>query len=125
MLEPRVRVPVLCEPALPFGLHKSALGVPQPDISCAQAMAARSPILAYRFKTDTICPPERFCTLRRTFGEHIQTTEIATGTAAHPYLIPDKSHPVLTGEYPGQEDPNHPLHHVLDEILSRLKTTLA
>jgi dienelactone hydrolase len=125
MLEPVVRVPVLCEPALPFGFGKSALGVPQGDVEDACRMAARSPILAYRFTTDTISPPERFCTLRATFGENIRTTEIATGEAALPWIIRDGSHPVLTGNYEGQDDPNHPLAHVMDEILGRLKSTLA
>src|SRR5271155_3075191 len=57
MLEPSVRVPVMCEPALPF-FHKSALGVPQEDVEQAKLKAVTSPILAFRFETDKISPKE-------------------------------------------------------------------
>lgn len=122
MLDPSVRAPVMCEPAIPL-LHKSALGVPRKDIDNAVTRAAYSPILAFRFTTDTKCPPERFATLRCTFGRNIATTEIPTGPS-HPFNIPDGSHSVLSGDYPCQDDPNHPVQHAFDQILLRFKTSL-
>jgi len=105
MLEPAVRVPVMCEPALPF-FHKAALGVPDADVGQAKLRAAKFPILAFRFETDNKCPKERFNTLRSTFGDNIRTVEIPTG------------------DYPDQDNPNHPVQHAFDEILLRFKRGL-
>jgi dienelactone hydrolase len=123
MVEPSVRVPVLCEPALPFD-DKSALGVPKADLDIAVGRSKMTPILAYRFSEDKICPHERFVTLRCMFPpEGLKATEIASGPGS-PFDIPADAHPVLTGDYPNQWDPNHPVQHVLDEILSRLRARL-
>lgn len=122
MLEACVRVPVMCEPALPF-LHKTALGVPEADIEKAQLRAVQSPILAFRFETDKKSPKERFDTLRCTFGRNIDTVEIPTGSD-NPFNIPQNAHSVLTGNYADQDDPNHPVQHALDEILLRFKKGL-
>jgi dienelactone hydrolase len=121
MLEPAVRVPVMCEPALPFG-HADALGIPEMDISSAKGMAVKAPIMAYRFSTDKKCPAERFNTLRKEFGSNIQTCEIETLT--QPFNIPRDAHSVLTGDYPEMDDPNHPVNHAFDEILSRFRVSL-
>jgi dienelactone hydrolase len=122
LLEPSVRVPVMCEPALPF-FHKAALGVPDGDIEQAKQRAVDCPILAYRFVTDKKCPKERFVTLRNTFCDDIKLVEIPTGPL-NPFDIPSNAHSVLTGDYPHQDDPNHPVQHVLDEILSRFDGAL-
>jgi dienelactone hydrolase len=122
MLEPAVRVPVMCEPALPF-FHAAALGVPEADVQQAKVRAVDAPILAYRFETDTKCPKQRFATLRATFGNNIATTEIPTGPE-NPFDIPKGAHSVLTGDYPHQDDPNHPVQHAFDEILLRFKRCL-
>ncbi len=123
MVEPCVRVPVMCEPALPFN-HKSDLGVPQSDVDDAVHRSRITPLLAYRFSEDKICPHDRFETLRRIFPPNgIHTEEIVSGPGS-PYNIPANAHSVLTGDYPNQWDPNHPVQHVLDEILARLKARL-
>jgi dienelactone hydrolase len=122
MLEPSVRVPVMCEPALPF-FHKAALGVPDLDIQGAQVRAVQCPILAFRFSTDSKCPQERFVTLRNAFGPNISTTEIPTGPG-NPFNIPQNAHSVITGDYPNQDDPNHPVQKAFDEILLRFKCHL-
>jgi dienelactone hydrolase len=123
MLEPTVRVPVMCEPALPF-FHKSALGVPEEDLAMAKLRAASNPILAFRFESDNKCPKERFRTLREAFGENIRTVEIPTGPD-NPFDIPKNAHSVLTGDYPDQENPNHPVQHAFDEILMHFRRELA
>jgi dienelactone hydrolase len=121
MTEPVVRVPVMCEPALPF-FYKSSLGIPEADLQIAARRSDSLPILAYRFDTDRICSAEKFHALRNHFGDNVQLTTIPTGE--EPYYIPDGSHSVLTGCYRGQDDPNHPVRHVLDEILMAMRTRL-
>jgi dienelactone hydrolase len=122
MVERSVRVPVMCEPSLPF-FNKFALGVPEHDIEKAQDRATTSPILAYRFDSDHKCPRERFVTLRNTFKTNIKATEICTGPI-HPFDIPTCAHSVLTGNYPNQHEPNHPVQLALTEILQRFKSSL-
>lgn len=121
MVEPVVRVPVMCEPAMPF-LHKNSLGVPDEDLRAAAGRREVFPLLAYRFDTDKICPVEKFHALHNAFGENVRLTTIATGE--RPYFIPNGSHPVLTGGYKGEEDPNHPVQHVIDEILLQMRRRL-
>ena len=121
MTETVVRVPVMCEPALPF-LHKESLGVPERDLDVAARRLDALPLLAYRFDTDVICPAEKFHALHNRFGENARLTTIPTGE--QPFCIPDRSHSVLTGTYVGEDDPNHPVHHVLDEILMAMRTRL-
>jgi hypothetical protein len=114
----------MCEPALPF-LNCYALGVPQQDLDTAAGRSRITPLLAYRFSEDKICPRERFVTLRAKFPvEGLKATEITSGTDS-PFGIPKSAHSVLTGEYPHQEDPNHPVQHVLDEILGQFSRHLA
>ena len=121
MTEPVVRVPVMCEPALPF-LRKRSLGVPEEDLEIATRRMDALPLLAYRFDSDRICKAEKFQTLRRCFGDnaHLKTLE----TGERPFFIPVHSHSVLTGDYRGQDDPNHPVHLALDEILTAMRTRL-
>jgi hypothetical protein len=86
-------------------------------------MQRLTPVLAYRFSEDKICPRERFLTLRNTFKEGLDACEIPSGPGSY-FDIPESAHSVSTGDYPDQENPNHPVQHALDEILSRFKTAL-
>lgn len=121
IIEPSVRVPVMCEPAPPF-FNKSALGVPEDDIDKAKQRAVFSPILAYRFSTDEKSPHKRFVTLRETFGFTISAKEICTAVA--PFDIPKCAHSVLTGDHPDQDNPNHPVQQAFDETLGRFRSKL-
>lgn len=118
---PAVRLGVMCEPGLPFG-KPCALGVSDATVQQIKPKLLVYPMLAYRFTTDKKCPPQRFQTLRETFHEGVRTCEIPTAEA--PWRIPTNAHSVLTGGYPGETDPNHPVQHVLDEILSELRLRL-
>jgi dienelactone hydrolase len=122
MTEPVVLVPVMCEPALPF-LYKTSLGVPEVDLQIATHRNDALPLLAYRFDTDQKCPAEKFHALHNHFGDNAHLTTIPTGEA--PFWIPDGSHSVLTGCYKDQDDPDHPIHHALDEILMAMRTRLS
>lgn len=121
MVHPDVRLGLMCEPALPF-LNPAALGVSDSTLQHITRKVLIYPLLAYRFTTDRKCPPERFQTLRDTFQQGVRTCEIATN--AEPWLIPKRAHSVLTGGYPGETDPNHPVQHALDEILAELSRRL-
>jgi dienelactone hydrolase len=121
MVHPAVRLGVMCEPALPF-TDRASLGVSQDTVDRAKVRAQVYPMLAYRFCTDHKCTHEKFKTLKSAFGEGIRLTEIETGV--EPWLIPNKSHSVLTGDYVGQMDPNHPVQHALDDILAELRIRL-
>jgi dienelactone hydrolase len=121
MVHPSVRLGVMSEPALPF-IHKAALGIPESDIERAKRRALVYPMLGYRFSTDTKCTHAKFQTMQDTFGAGIRLTEIATGVA--PWNIPNKSHSVLTQHYDKMEDPNHPVQHAIDEILTELRLRL-
>jgi dienelactone hydrolase len=124
MVEKCVRVPVMCEPALPF-CNQAALGVPQDDINNAVIRSRTTPVLAYRFSEDKVCGHEKFVTLRKTFPkEGLHACEIPSGPGS-PFDLPASAHSVLTGDYPDQENPNHPVQHALDEILTQFKTRLA
>jgi dienelactone hydrolase len=121
MVHQSVRLGVMCEPALPF-IHAAALGVPESDVRRANDRAQIYPMLAYRFSTDTKCTHARFQSLRKTFGSGIHLTEICTGV--DPWNIPNKSHSVLTQDYPNVNDTNHPVQHAIDEILTELRVRL-
>jgi dienelactone hydrolase len=121
MVHPCVRLGVMSEPALPF-TNKAALGVPQSDIEQTQKRALVYPMLGYRFSSDTKCTHAKFQTMQDTFGKGIRLTEIPTGVG--PWNIPDKSHSVLTQCYEKMDDPNHPVQHAIDEILTELRLRL-
>lgn len=127
MLEPRVLVPVMSQPALPLPLifgreeKQAALGVPDQDVLAAQQKATTCPILGYRFVTDTKCPAERFQTLRSKFGANFLGTEIPTGPN-NPGNIPNGAHSVLTEYF--VNEPNHPTRKALDQILAQFKARL-
>jgi hypothetical protein len=124
MVERCVKVPVMCEPALPF-MNSHAPGVPQRDLDSAIDRSRITPLLAYRFSEDKICPRRRFVTLRAKFpAEGLKAREIPSGPSSH-YGIPKNAHSVRTGEYPAQEDPNYPVQHVLDDILMQFSQYLS
>jgi dienelactone hydrolase len=122
MAEPAVGATVMCEPALPF-FRKATLGVPEEDLVAARARAKQNPILAYRFSEDGVCPRERFDTLRNTFGSGIQAVEFPS-QRGNPFGLPQNAHSVLTNEFPGYQDPNHPTQRALSEILANFKINL-
>jgi len=131
MLHPAVRVPVMCQPAIPFQLlpghaESESLGVPRDDLDKAKQKALITPIMGFRFNTDIICRAERFNTLRAEFGSSFEGVEIETGKG-NPGNIPNEEHSVLCGYYPGFDihDENHPSRHALDAILSRFKRDLS
>jgi dienelactone hydrolase len=132
MIEESLLVPVVCQPVMPLyqvplpggpseEARKSALGIDPHELEFVKERAVKSPILGYRFTTDTLCPPERFARLRKEFGDNFRGTEIPTGPE-HPGKIRNKAHSVLTTEFVDEE--HHPTRRALDEILQRFRERL-
>ncbi len=97
MTEPSVVAPVLSQPSLPFGKKGAAsLGCSAAEIACARTRFETEDLslLALRFKSDTLVPDARFETLRREFGDRVQTIELADSDAAKDTAM--APHSVLT-----------------------------
>jgi hypothetical protein len=78
---------------------KAALATDPADLM--DAVRSETPLLALRFAGDRICPPERFDSLKRVFGE----TEALDCQA-----VPGDRHALLTAHRPvGTEDDKVPL----------------
>jgi dienelactone hydrolase len=97
-----VEAAVLCQPTLPFnvllggptGGQKRALGLSRAELERAQRSAI--PLLAVRFKSDSLCPKERFETLREIFGGRIATIEINAEARGHSTLAGDLNDDALS-----------------------------
>jgi len=97
MTEPAMVAPVLSQPSLPIGKKKAAaLGVSPAEIACAKKRfdAEDLSMIGLRFHGDPFVPPERFETLKATFGDNFEAIELEA-KHAQPYggMAP---HSVLT-----------------------------
>jgi dienelactone hydrolase len=136
LVDDTVLAPVTCQPSLPLTTlplgtgyavplrfpvgpslqeRKHALGLSPQELAAARERSRTVPILGYRFKTDPICPRERFDTLKREFGDQFRCREIKTGPQ-NPGNIPYGAHSVLTQHF--VNEPGHPTRQALDEILA-------
>ncbi len=81
MADRHLVAPVLSEPTLPFAFSergRRALGLSDDEIATVKAgIAEGRTVQGYRFKTDRLCPRERFASLRATFGDGFEGHEIA------------------------------------------------
>jgi dienelactone hydrolase len=106
--------PVICQPGLPFPSLKSgagaALGVSPGDLK--EATDGTAPLLGFRFEDDTICPRERFETLRKRFGSRFEAHE-----------LPGKEHSVLTLAF--VNEPEHPTFKARVRVIAFLRERLA
>ncbi|MGK7871908.1 MAG: dienelactone hydrolase family protein [Xenococcaceae cyanobacterium] len=122
MVDEVVMAPVASQPSLPFAVtpaHKSALGISSEELEKAKERAAEGVnILALRFTEDRTCPAERFVTLRREFGDAIETIEIDS-FKDNPDGIPHNAHAVLTVHFVDRE--GHPTRKAFDRVLTFLK----
>jgi dienelactone hydrolase len=105
--------PVICQPGLPFPSLKpgarAALGVSSTDLD--EAGASRAPILGLRFEGDTICPRERFETLRKRFGSRFEAHE-----------LPGTDHSVLTLSF--VNEPTHATFKARERVVAFLRDRL-
>lgn len=97
MTEPSVVAPVMSQPSLPFGKKgRGSIGCSAAEIACARDRFQTEDLslLALRFSSDKLVPDARFETLRREFGDRVETVELADSDAApNPAMAP---HSVLT-----------------------------
>jgi len=95
LLREGVSAAVLCQPTRPFnpfflrpvGAQKRALGLAQSDIERARQFDL--PFLALRYKSDRLCPRERFQTLREQFPGRMAAIEIDGEPQGHSTLAGD------------------------------------
>ncbi len=82
MTEPAMVAPVLSQPSLPIAARSAkraaALGVSPGEIACAKRRLSEEGLsmMALRFHGDPFVPDARFETLKREFGEAVETVEI-------------------------------------------------
>ena len=118
--QPCVKAAVLSQPSLPIGrsnAEKAALGISQVDINAAKRSG--KPLLGLRFQTDTICPPERFATLRNTFAT-FREIQIPP-RPGDPERDSHAMHAVLTGSYSSN---NPALKAAYDEVIKLFRQQL-
>ena len=118
MLEDVVLAPVVCQPSLPLtklGAPRDALGVSPDTLRAAVARSAEVPLLCYRFKGDTISPPERYERIMREFTPGFDGDQ-----------LPGDDHAILTISFVNEA--NHPTYQARERILrffgERLGTAL-
>lgn len=82
MLEPVVRAPVLCQPALPLDNPAGIEIAPDElDVIARRMDAEDLSALAYRFAGDPFCPAERFAAYRAALGQRFDGRVLPDGVA--------------------------------------------
>lgn len=97
MTEPAVVAPVLSQPSLPLGKAGAArIDASDEEIACVRRRMQDEDLtmMALRFRSDKLVPPERFAMLRQQFGERLHTIELDDADA-NP-RAPHAPHSVLT-----------------------------
>jgi dienelactone hydrolase len=125
MVDERMLAPVLSQPSLPLGIgrHKSELGISPADLATVkQRAAAGVQVLGLRFTCDRFVPDERFARLREELGDAFIGVEIDS-SPGNAWDIPKDAHSVLTEHLVDQ--PGHPTHDALNQVLDFLRTKLA
>ncbi len=125
MLDDTVVAPVLSQPALPFPVgpgRKASVGLSDEELArVAVRAAAGCPVLGLRFTGDPAVPDERFATLRAALGDNFIGVEITSPDPAN--NIGRIAHSVLTEDL--QDEPGHPTHDALNQVVSFLVDRLA
>ena len=109
-VDPLVKVPVMSQPSLPFGLtkaHRQDLGLSDDELAVVQERVATDDlcVIGLRFSEDPMVPRERFVRLRAELGDGFLGVEI-DNSPPNPYDFPKNAHSVLTTEY--RDDPDVP-----------------
>ena len=97
-------------------------GLPgSPLADTAAAVASGCPVLGMKFTGDKLSPPERFETLRRTFGENFIGIEIDSSDG-NAHGIPADAHSVVTEHF--VDEPGHPTREAWDTMVDFFRTRL-
>ena len=94
----KVRAVVMSQPALPFGGQNKQESVGVSDASMEAARASGIPILAFRFKCDTIDTAARFSFLAEKFGKQFEGHQLDAPDGFHADWT-HRLHAVLTGPF--------------------------
>lgn len=118
--------PVLSQPSLPLPVgsaRRAALHLSPAGLDCLKRRTAeeRLRILGLRFNGDPLCPPERFETLRREFGDAFEGIELAAASGNPDGNKP--AHSVVTTDLINEE--GQPTRAALDRVISFFKEQLA
>lgn len=123
-LEPAVLAPVLSQPGLPMpiGPRRAQVGLDRAELDAVRLRTGGGlRLLGLRFSADRGCPPQRFATLRREFGEAFEGIEIDS-SPGNPAGIPARAHAVLTVDL--VDRPGHPTRAALDRVMEFLAERL-
>jgi len=124
--DPRVLVPVVSQPSLPFPVSKQH----RRNIDCSadelQRVAERCTneglrVLGLRFRGDPVVPGERFQTLKEKLGDGFIAVELPP-ESRHPQGPFRHGHSVLTGDL--IDEPGEPTRAALDQVLALLRDKL-
>lgn len=127
MTEPSVVAPVLSQPSLPMTIGPGgakrgpAIGVSPAEVACAKKRFADEGLsmIGLRFEGDTFVPPERFETLKATFGDKFEAIEIAAKDA-NPSAQMAMAHSVLTLHLK-DDDPDGPTKKAEQRVIAFFK----
>ncbi|GAB4395557.1 MAG: dienelactone hydrolase family protein [Microscillaceae bacterium] len=124
MVEPSLVAPVLSQPATPPNLGKSyqtAFGCSDEDLAHAhhRVKTENIPIKAYRFSQDKLVPRARMEAYQAYFGEYFQYQEL---DCARQKPYGKGCHSVFTLDY--VDEPGHPTHEALQDLIEYLKKQL-
>jgi len=125
MTEPAVVAPVMSQPSLPFGAKgKGSLGCSASEIACARLRFETEDLslMALRFSSDKLVPDARFETLKREFGDRVETIELDDAAAATG--VPMAPHSVLTLHL-NRADPLGPTMQTRDKVIAFFKDRTA
>jgi dienelactone hydrolase len=128
MLEPAVRAPVLCQPALPLDNPAGLEIAPDELEAVARRMESENlTALGYRFAGDAFCRAERFAAYRAALGDRFEARVLPDGAANRdvpPFFqahVPTP-HSVVTVHL--VDEAGQPTLAARDEILAFLETRL-
>lgn len=124
-VDPAVLAPVMSQPSLPLPVsagRRRGIGLDPLDVTAVKQRTANGLcLLGLRFTGDKACPPERFQTLRETFGDAFEGIEIDS-SKGNPHGIKPRAHSVLTVDLVDQ--PGHPTRAALDRVKEFLDAQL-
>jgi dienelactone hydrolase len=125
-VDPRVKVPVMSQPAMPLGItnkQKRDLHLSDSDLRIVKDRAARDEIcvIGLRFTGDQMVPADRFARLSEELGDAFVGFEIDSGKG-NPHGLGSRDHSVLTESYSG--DDGHPTKAAFELVLSHFEARL-
>ena len=123
-LDPVVLAPVLAQPGVP-ALNPAALDIAPADLERVRERTRHGlELRGYRFEGDTICPAQRFATLRNAFGTAFSGPELpdAAGNPAGMKARGKPPHSVFTGDL--IDATGQPTRAAADEVIAFFRRVL-